>query len=370
MAVTIEAVLISLSVNVPILAVAGYILVIIAVSTLSTYMMRGSYTLILLILLFLMWIERQYLLTGGLIIYLGEIGVGLAMLAGWTLRLLLFHEEMPEHSQPQQAPVITWDPTSQAAGRWRRQLQAQRIAGSRYQAWLHDMKFRIGIRWFEANWPFRRLMLRQLAGDFVGLHMIPAYVIFILCFLGMRWLLGASNQSLHGTDWTYVFPICFLAILMSMNLLGGIWQLQRWPYLARESLYPQNRTSFVHDFIYSGLIDMAAAAIGLCGAVALWIAIFDLQITVPLAKLALSIAMILSQFMATGCAMLWLVSFRSFWRNMLGSMMISSISTALIMTAVFSGEWLWAFLAIILTLAAIWGFYRLAVRRWCNIDLE
>jgi len=160
--------------------------------------------------------------------------------------------------------------------------------------------------------------------------------------------------------------------MIAMGVLGGIG-LRRWPYLARESLYPFGRADFVRGLIRSAACDTGIVAAGHCAGIVAGFALLQLQ--GPLTALVVPfLVLIVVQYVAVGCVTLWLISFRRFWVLVFGAELAGALSAGLVVAALFAGEAFWSpariAMAIALTGIAVVGLYRLTYRRWCQLELD
>ena len=294
------------------------------------------------------------------IVCLGIACVGLAAIAALGVRLWTLSEEKPECSR--QMPA-RWDFTSRAGNRSRRRFEARAVA--RAHPWLGDLLCRLVLRSSGATGPLRRLLFRQLAGGFSSLSvMIGVFVVMLI----VLWLQSWSPQEIVEPGEVFFLP--FFPVQLVMSMVGGMW-LRRWPYLAGESLWPLGRRDFVRDLARSLACDMAPAAGAHCAIIIVWLQLCSPPgpLGEPLPWLALTMA----QYAVAYCLMFWLVSFRRLW-VVLGTLAVSSISSALVIAALFADERFWSpvslTLAIIVTASTAAVFYRLAFRRWCHVDLD
>ncbi len=80
------------------------------------------------------------------------------------------------------------------------------------------------------------------------------------------------------------------------------------------------------------------------------------------------------QYFVMYCVTLWVVSFRSYWILLFGSVLTTLLSAALVVAALSAGEEFWSpvriALALAATAAAVAVFYRLTLRRWCRVELD
>ena len=187
---------------------------------------------------------------------------------------------------------------------------------------------------------------------------------FFLCFLS--WLPTADDAG-------SVFLLSFLPLQMVLVMLGALW-LGRWPYLARESLWPLGRRDFVRDLARSMACDMAPAAGVHCAMIVVWLKLICPQ--GPLTGFVLPwLALTMAQYVVVYCLMFWLVSFRRLWVVILEMLGVSVLSMALVIAGLFfADEGFWSPVnvtaAIIVTALAVTLLYRLAFRRWCHVDLD
>jgi len=111
-----------------------------------------------------------------------------------------------------------------------------------------------------------------------------------------------------------------------------------------------------------------AVAVGFLGGTIVGLAASQPEMLIS-GSIPLYIAMAIAQIFMVGCAMLFLASYRSFVDYLIGCLGIAFLSMILICSVIF-GNWLLSSVSIVGTAAGIVGFYRLAFRRWCDIDLE
>jgi hypothetical protein len=115
------------------------------------------------------------------------------------------------------------------------------------------------------------------------------------------------------------------------------------------------------------MFDIVAIAVGFMGGMIVGLAAFQPERLLS-GSTPLYIAMIIAQIFMMGCAMLFLASYRSFVDIFLRVYVIVILSMVLIFSAIF-GNWLSSSVSIVATAAGSVGFYWLAFRRWCEIDL-
>jgi hypothetical protein len=211
----------------------------------------------------------------------------------------------------------------------------------------------------------RRLLLRQLAGGFSSLHVMP---VLFTTMLVVVWFQSWSQESVDAGG---VFVLSVVPMQMTLGMVGGFW-LRWWPYLAHESLRPLGRRDFVRGLAISRACDTAAAAGMHCAMPVVLLGFFSPQ--GPHGLLLRRVVLTMAQYVAGYCVMYWLVSFRRFWVLVLGISGASFVSAALVTAALFTNGGFWPpgslALAILATALAVAWFYRLTFRRWCRIDLD
>lgn len=306
----------------------------------------------------------QQVLSGGYpVLSAGLACFGLAVLAVLAVRLRGLHEEMPEYSR--RVPESAWDFTSRGAQRDRRRLEAEVIARATTAGRWHDLRFRLLLRWASVSGPWRRLLLRQLAGGFSGilLALFEVAIVFYLLWLG-HWTPGASPRM------DSIFLVSFFPAMMAMSMLGGVRMRQR-PHLARESLYPLGRVEFVCDLMREGALQTGIAAAGHCVGIVAGFAVFGDRGPMP-AFVVPFLVFIVAQYAVVGCVMLWLVSLRSFWGFVFGIELASMVSAGLVLATFYAGEAFWSpariAMAIALTVIAVIVLYRITFHRWCQLE--
>jgi len=239
------------------------------------------------------------------------------------------------------------------------------IARSRINVWLWDIMFRLVFRKKDTSKPPRHLLLRQLANGFSSVWVAIYLFVLVLAFLSIpRWFSGNIGRV---SIFQLIFFVLSYVILMKISTIGGS-SLRSWQYLIRESLFPISRTDFARELIRGGMFDMAIAAVGFSAGIILGLPMSDLQKL--LSEITpLYIAMTIGQFFMLGFAMIWVVSFRSFIDRVPGIVGVAILSIILILSAI-SGIWSLSLASVVATAAGIAGFYRLAFRRWCNVELD
>lgn len=307
----------------------------------------------------------QQVLSGGYpVLSAGLACLGLAVLAVLAVQLWGLHEEMPEYSR--RVPESAWDFTSRGAQRDRRRLEAEAIARATTAGRWYDLRFRFLLHWGGVSGPWRRLLLRQLAGGFSGIFLVffEVAIVFYLLWLG-HWTPEASPGK------SSVVLVSFFPAMMAMSMLGGVRMRQR-PYLARESLYPLGRVEFVCDLMREGSLQAGIAAAGHCAGVVAGFAFFGVHGPMP-AFVVPFLVFIVAQYAVVGCVTLWLVSLRSFWGLVFGIELASMVSAGLVLAAFSAGEAFWSpariAMAIALTAAVVILLYRITFRRWCGLEL-
>ena len=296
------------------------------------------------------------------IVSLGIACAGLAAMAALGARLWMLSEEMPEYSRRMPGRL---DFTSRTDNRKWRRWEAQVISRSGIQGWLRDVQFRLVLRPNMAMGPLRRLLLRQLAGGFSGLALMTVgFVSMLSLLLFQAWLRKPLDAS-------SVFILSFIPQHIVFCMLSSIW-LRRWPFLARESLWPLGRREFVRDSARSMACDIAGPAAVHCAMIVIWLKLICPQVAPPgllLPWLSLTIA----QYMVAYCLMFWLVSFRRYLVLVLVLAEANAVSATLVIAALFfSGRGFWSpasvSAAIIATAFGVALLYQAAFRRWCRID--
>jgi len=290
--------------------------------------------------------------------------VGLAAMAALAARLWTRSEEMPEYSCLVPAQ---WDLSSQAGNRSRRRLEAQAIARLGTRDLWRDVQFRLLLRSNKPMGPWRRLLLRQLAGGFVGLPLM------VIAFAGMLSLFVSQSWLRKPVDADSVFILSFFPQVVVLGMLGGVWQ-HRWPLRAPELLRPLGRRDFVRDLARSMACDIAWPAAVHCAMIFIWLKLVRPEVAPPgllLPWLALTVA----QYLVAYCLLFRLVSFRYPLVQFLGISMASVVSATLVTAALFfAAEGFWSPVnvaaAIIATGSVVALLYRLAFRRWCRLDLD
>ncbi|MCX7427941.1 MAG: hypothetical protein NTW96_20225 [Planctomycetia bacterium] len=350
------------------LALLSLTLVAIVAAVWIGYWMSVAGSYLLIVLIFAAVFAPQYgagliqVLSDRPIVSVGIMCVGLAALAALGARLRTLHEEMSEYSR--QVPM-RWDLASRAGNRDRRRWEAQVIARSPTQGWLRDAEFRLVLRDGAPMSTLRRLLLRQLAGGFSSLHVMP------VLFTTMLFVVWFQSWSQESVDAGKVLVLSFFPMQMALGIVGG-WWLRCWPYFAHESLRPLGRRDFVSDVAISRACDTAAAAGMHCAMLVVWLGFFSAQ--GPHGLLLRWVVLTMAQYVVGYCVMYWLVSFRRFWVLVLGTSGASFVSAALVTAALFTNGGFWPpgslALAIIATALAVASLYRLAFRRWCRIDLD
>jgi hypothetical protein len=299
------------------------------------------------------------------IVSVGLAIFGLAILVILAVRLRGLHEEMPEY--PRRIPDSTWDFTSRGAQRDRRRFEAEVIARAKTAGRWYDLRHRLLLRWAgSTSGPLRRLLLRQLAGGSPGVFLALAQVGLVFYFL---WFTHRAPGDSIGTP--VVFLLSCFPVMMAMGILGGVG-LRRWPYLARESLYPLGRADFVRDLIVNGACDTGIVAMGHCAGIVAGLSL--LQLRAPVTEFLVPfLLLIVAQYVVVGFLTLWFVSFRRFWVFVFGAELASALSAGLVVAALLAGEAFWSpariAVAIVLTAITVAGLYRLTYRRWCQLEL-
>lgn len=307
----------------------------------------------------------QQVLSGGYpVLSAGLACFGIAVLVVLAVRLRGLHEEMPEYSR--RVPESAWDFTSRGAQRDRRRFEAEVIARATTAGRWYDLRFRLLLHWASVSGPWRRLLLRQLAGGFSGIFffLVEMAIVFYLLWL-RHWPPGASPRM------DSIFLLSFFPMMMAMSIVGGVRMRQR-PYLAHESLYPLDRAEFVRDLMREGACQTGIAAAGHCAGIVAGFALFG--VSGPVTAFVMPfLLLVVAQYAVMGCVMLWLASFRSFWGFVLGIELASMASAVPVLAAFYAGEAFWsparAAMAIALTVIAVVVLYRITFRRWCQLDL-
>jgi hypothetical protein len=353
--------------GVPYFALAGYALFIIAAASWNASDMRGAYNFLFIAFMFASMLLPKYfvapLLTSGIFVSVATFCIGFVALAALGMRIMMLCEEKPEYSRV--VPGSMWDFMSRAGRRDRGKLEAQMIARSKFKAWLQDIMFLMVFKNKTASNPPRRFLLRQLTGGFSGVFIAIFLFTSIPIFLCFPRLYSMSIKDAPVTSF-FMIMLWYLFIML-IRPTSGSW-LDRWQYLVRESLFPISRTDFARELVRNGMFDIVAVAVGFLGGTIVGLAASQPEMLIS-GSIPLYIAMAIAQIFMVGCAMLFLASYRSFVDYLIGCLGIAFLSMILICSVIF-GNWLLSSVSIVGTAAGIVGFYRLAFRRWCDIDLE
>ncbi|MBN1589576.1 MAG: hypothetical protein JW888_08685 [Pirellulales bacterium] len=296
------------------------------------------------------------------------VGLGLAALVILGRRLWMLSEEMPQYSR--QMPSSVWRFTSRGAARDRQRWESQVIARSRVQGPLRDVLVRLVFRWLPAPGLTRRMLLRQLAGGFSSLFWAPFLFGMIVLIFGMQ----TPPTRPIGAGAVYfmiLFMISFIPFQFALCMPGG-WWVRRWPYLARESLFPLGRTTFIRDLALAMALDVAAAAVVHCAAIVTCFALFH-PLSSMVELLPAWIVLTLVQYTVAYWLLFWLVSYRSHWALMAGILVAAPISAGLLIAALYAGQQLGPLAVLgpvlLLTVLGAGLLYRLTMRRWCRVEL-
>jgi hypothetical protein len=349
--------------DVSLVAMAGFILIMFISGIFASYLYPSIYAWLSQIPILVIGLNPKYMsvliLSGGPTISGMLLCIGLCELKALVARLMNLNEEMYEYSF--KAPSTYWGLCSGAAKRERQQWEAQNIAHSRIRGWLCDVIFRIVFNCLPNRGLFRRILLWQLAGNFYALLLaLVQFALVLLLFSPKSW-----NKSPIGFD---EYFLSFFLIMLITAFLAGIW-LRRWRYLSRESLYPSERSNFVHCFFSNFTLDMMTIAIGFCAGIIVKIAIFNPHVLFS-GFVFIYIAMILALFVMETCLMIWLIPVRDFFCLLFGYMAMVLVWTILVSAVAFSDYWPWSIAALILTLGTIVIFYMFAFHEWYNLDLD
>jgi hypothetical protein len=354
--------------GVPYFTLAGYALFLIAAASWNAYNIRGGYNFLFVGFLFASIFMPKYfvvpILTGGILVSVSVFCIGLFALAALGLRVVMLCEEMPEYTKV--VPGSKWDIMSRGARSDWGKIEAQMIARSRVKAWLQDFMFLLVFRNKTALNPPRRFLLRQLSTGFPGVFVGIILFISIPVFLRFTYLLSMSTKEAPVTSF-FMMMLWYVGITLLFSNNSGSW-LRRWQYLIRESLFPISRTDFARELVRNGMFDAAAIAVGFLSGTIVGLAASQPERLLS-GSTPLYIATIISQIFMVGSATLCLVSYRSIVDYIFGCLGIAILSLVLIFSFIF-GNWLLSSVSIVATAAGIVGFYRLAFRRWCEIDLD
>ena len=293
--------------------------------------------------------------------------IGLAATVAFGMRLWRVSEETLDYSR-MSVIDLSENMSFHDLKRHLRKVEAQVIAKGRRGEWLLDALFRFIFRKPASLTTWRRLVLYQLATRFSGLFLWIHFQMgmTIYCFWIQTWFGERLDEEA-------IFPIMFMPFLMAMGIMGGMWR-NRLPYLARELLLPVGRKDFIRNVFRSGACDVAGAIVGQCVGILIGTWLFHPQGSLD-ELLPLWLVLTVIQYVVGYCAMLWLVSFRSFVILALGASSIVGLLVGLGCVALLiAGRGFWtpiiilpAVLTIVLTIVI---FYRMAFRRWCQIDLS
>jgi hypothetical protein len=351
--------------SVPYFAFAAYTLFFIAAASWNA--MRGYHNFLFMVFMFAsMFLPKYFVapfLTSGIFVSVATFCIGFVALAALGVRIMMLCEEMPEYAKVM--PGSVWDFMSRASRRDRGKLEAQMIARSKFKVWLQDIMFLLVFKNKTALNPPRRFMLRRLATGFSGVFIAIFLFISIPIFLCFPRLFLMSIKEASVTSF-FMIMLLYLFIIF-IRPTSGSW-LSRWEYLVRESLFPISRRDFAHEMVRNGMFDIVAIAVGFFGGTIVGLAASQPERLLS-GSTPLYIAVIIAQIFMVGCAMLFLASYRSFVDIFLRCYVIVILSMVLIFSAIF-GNWLSSSVSIVATAAGSVGFYRLAFRRWCDIDLD
>jgi hypothetical protein len=302
------------------------------------------------------------LLNGNPIVFFGGLCLGIAALIALGFRLLALREDMPDYAR--QLPISTWDITPQAVKRDWRQLASRATDRSRSRGRLLDVLFKLVFRWSPTWQPMHRLLFHQLAGRFSGL----IFGVSLIGWLSIIWgILHCLRPNIPITT-DNVFILWFFPFLFISASHGFMYQ--HLPYLARESLLPVDRKDFVRDIFRSSAFDTATIIMAFCASIILWLVFLNPN-NPSTSQVLLLLAMIVVQCSAGHCLILWLVSFRRLWISLIGITAFWILSAGAASMAVFAGALSLGYLAMaaVVSVIIVVTFYRLAFRRWCNIEL-
>lgn len=243
------------------------------------------------------------------------------------------------------------------------QLVAQIDRRGRIHRWVADVGFRFVMRHLPAAGPLRQMVLRRLIGRSFGPLM--GLALFALLFV-CTWSGPPLDRMVDGFD---VFPIlCFPFVVATIGMV--FMYLQRWPYLARESLLPCNRCDFVRGLARSGAYDMAIIALGHCAGLAVAWNLFHSKGPSLLPWLLVTMA----QYAVQAGLILGLVSFHRalFPAVVLG--ITCFLLPGLATSALLAGNDFWKPSSLIpaslVTVAVAVGLYHLAVLLWREVEFD
>ena len=365
-AVVIESVTIAHACSVSFFALAGFSLLVLACIVLHFYFVRAASAILFVALAIALIYVPEYLaapiIYGSPLVSAASFCIGLGLIVLLGMRLVTLNEEMPEYSR-QPSPCQS-DITPRPAGRGQRRAQSQITVNGYY--W-RDLLFRLVFHRLPAWGPLRRFLLFQVAFGFAGLY-VPLFVALLYC---LSFLEKPRTPAVHGTiDVTPTFdPLSFAVLIFSIFLLQsailcGLW-LTRWPYLARESLLPRTRGTFVRDLLRSSFFDVLLVSIGLST-----VSTYLLHTARPQEFLPIfSVSLI--QYVLMGSMMFFLLSCRdSLLLVVIGMLLTDILSTTLLSSAVYSSGWIGSAALSVASFVIIAGFCGLAFWRWSNVDLN
>lgn len=351
------------------LATFGIELIILAAYAWSAYSLSQVWSIPTFVFMFGMISKPEYFikpfLTAGPFAALIMIGLGLLGLVTLAIRLLTLNEEMPDYARVM--PSSWWDFKSRSAKRDRGRLEAQAISRSKVNAWLMDVMFKIVFRNRTTANPPKRIILQQLSFGFsslrIGLMILISFILFITSFQTF-----AGNNKIGN-----ISPSCgmitFFSITMACNMISGLY-FYNWPHFIHEALYPATRQEFASGLIHNVGLDMLIAAIEISLAISLMAALLPDQALFGSIFPPFYFVMLIAQFFLLGWATLWIASYRSFIKLIIINAFLTGLSTSLVLCVVFIDNWLLSASVILITILGIVGFYKLAYRRLCSMDLD
>ena len=298
-------------------------------------------------------------------------GIGLVAMVGAASWLVSLCEDSPGYSAISSG--LDWDADQDQATDQQRRQQAREAAVFSERATLRDALLSMAFRWMPGPGRWRRIMLRQVAQPTPILTLLLIQAVFLLLIL---WR-GSGGGSLDIIDHFHNSAMPFgVAIIVAWRP----WPI-RLDHLAWESLLPLARKDLVRELAFTNRLEASAAAAGHCVLIAASAALAADR-EMPFGFMSAWLALIAVQYMVGYHLMFWLNSFGPSCLVVI-VMGIACLALPGAITALLTGVTIatlnnaaavyWhagTAAGLMLAILASIGLHRLAVRRWCQIDLD
>ncbi|MDY0168098.1 MAG: hypothetical protein RBS80_16235 [Thermoguttaceae bacterium] len=247
--------------------------------------------------------------------------------------------------------------------------QAREVAFASKSAILHDSVFFVAFFGLPRPGRWRRIVLRQLAHGASSLSLLSAQAVLLLLFLCLGWIAGRSDFVI-GSHFVYYPSMAPFAV--AMIVAWSAWPV-RVDHLAWESLLPIDREAFASDMAIANRLEMTTAAVGHCLVILALAALMTPR--PPVALVSVWLALIVAQYLVGYNLLFWINSFGSSCVAMLlmgiACFVLPGVTTVALVHTTPATPWHAGTVApLVAALIASIGLHRLAVRRWCRMDLE